>query len=95
MLRIYYIPLSSDNYVISAQSYILNNLLPFRIPCKFRSDITEDDNRSSNILDYFMLGHTTQCNTSQCHFTYKSPEILDFNKAYMNDKDTNVMLKNI
>ena len=30
MLRIYYIPVSNDNYVINAQSEILYDLLPFR-----------------------------------------------------------------
>ena len=32
MSRIYYIPIKNDNYVINAQSDILDNLLPFIIP---------------------------------------------------------------
>ena len=35
MLHIYSISDSSDNYVISAQSDNLNELLPFRIPCTY------------------------------------------------------------
>ena len=55
----------------------------------------KDDNRSNNMLDYFTLGYTNQCNTAQCYFTFKSPEILDWSKACINVKDTNMMLNNI
>ena len=59
MLCIYSIIVRNDNYVSSAQSDILNDLLPFIIPWKFWSDIMEDDNWSNNMLDYFTLGDTT------------------------------------
>ena len=47
------------------------------------------------MLDYFTLGNTTQLDTTQCYFTSKYPEILDWSKAYMNDKYTYMMLRNI
>ena len=55
----------------------------------------EDDNRSNNMLDYFTLGDTTQCDTAQLYFTSKSPEILDWSKLYMNDNNKDMMSKNI
>ena len=33
----------------------------------------EDENRSNNMLDYFTLGDTTQCDTTKCYFTPKFP----------------------
>ena len=48
----------------------------------------EDENWSNNILDYFMLGYTNQCDTAQCYYTSNYPEILDWNKACINNKDT-------
>ena len=95
MLCIYSIPVSNDNSVISAQADIVDGLLPFRIPWTFMSDAMEDKNRSNNILDYLTLSDTAQCEISQCYFTSKSPEILEWSKLYMNNKDTNMMLKNI
>ena len=65
MLSVYYIPISNDSSVIYYQSDILNDLLPFSIPWTFWFNIMEDNNRSNNMLDYFMLGYTTQCNTYQ------------------------------
>ena len=38
---------------------------------------------------------TTQCDTAQCYFTSKSPEILDWIKLYLNYKDTAMMFNNI
>ena len=95
MLCIYYIPVSNDNYVISAQSEILYDLLPFIILCTFWSDITEYDNQSNNMLDYFTFGDTNKCDTDQFYFTYEYPEILYWSKAYMKDNDTYIILKNI
>ena len=69
MLRIYYIMVRNEKSIISAQSDILDDFLPFRIPWGFWSDIMEDDKQSNTMLDYFMLGDTTQCNTNQYHFT--------------------------
>ena len=66
MLCMHYIPVSNDNSDISTQSAILGDLLPFIIPCKFRSDIMEYDNQNNNMMDYFTLGDTTQCNTNKC-----------------------------
>ena len=74
MLRIYYIPISNDNYIIIAQAEILDNSLPFSIPWKFLSYIMEYENRSDKILYYFTLGDTTQYNTAQCYFTSKFPK---------------------
>ena len=81
MLRIEYIPISNDNYVINAQSDILNDLLPFSIPWKSWSYIMEDDNRSNYMLDYFTLGDNNQYYTARCYFTSKSPEILYQSKS--------------
>ena len=89
MLRIYSIPIRNDNSAIHAQSDILNDLLPFIIPWTFWSDTMEDYNQSNNMLDYFTLGGTNQCNISRCYFTSKSPGILDWIKLYMNDNDNN------
>ena len=55
----------------------------------------EDNNRSNNILYSFTLGDATQCDTAQFYFTSKSPKILYWSKAYMDDKEKNMMLKNI
>ena len=52
-------------------------------------------NQSNNMLDYFTLGNTTQCDTTKCYFTSKSPEILDWSKEYRNNKYTDMTLKNI
>ena len=60
MFRIYSIPIENDYSVINAQADILDDLLPFRILWKFRSDITENDNRSNNMLDSLKLGDSTQ-----------------------------------
>ena len=95
MLRVYYIPISNDNYVIYDQADILDNLLPFRIQWIFWSDIMEYDNQSNNMLDNFTLGDTNQWNTNQCYFISNSPYILDWSKSYMNDNGTDVILKNI
>ena len=84
---------SSDNYVIITQYDILNEMLPFSILRTFWSDIMEYDNQSNNMLDYFTLGDTTQWDTAKCYFTSKSPLILDWSKAYMNNKDIEMMLK--
>ena len=35
-----------------------------------------------------MLGYTNQCDTAQCYYTSNYPEILDWNKACINNKDT-------
>ena len=59
MLHIYYIPVSNVSSVISDQANIFNNFLRFIILGTFWSDIREDDNRSNHMLDYFMLGDTT------------------------------------
>ena len=55
----------------------------------------EDDNKSNNMLDYFMLGDTNQCKTSQCYFTYNPSYILYWSKAYMNGNNIDITLKNI
>ena len=34
-----------------------------------------------------MLGDTTQYDTAQCYFTSKSPEILDWSKQYITEKE--------
>ena len=47
------------------------------------------------MIYYCTLGYTTQCDTSQCYFTSKSPEILDWIKEYINDKKIDMILKNI
>ena len=94
MLHIYSIPIVNDNYVINDQADILDDLIPFSIPWKSRSDIMEDDNRSNNMLDYFTLGDINQCETDKCYFNSKSPEILDWSKAYMNDNEKDMILKN-
>ena len=91
MFHIYSIPISNDIYVINDQDNILDDLLPLSIPWTVWSDIMEDYNRSNNILDYFTLGGSNQCITSQCYFTTNSPEILDWSKAYMNDNDTDMI----
>ena len=80
MLRIYSIPIINDNSIINAKADILDDLLHFRIPWKFRSYIMEDYNQSNNMLDYFTLGNTTQCDTAHCYFTSKTPEILEWRK---------------
>ena len=59
MLCIYLIPVSNYNSIISAQSDIINDLLPSIIPRTFWSDIMKYDNRSNNMLDYLNLGDTT------------------------------------
>ena len=64
MWRKYYIQIRNDNYVINAQSDILEDLLTLIIPRKFQSDIMKDSNRSNNMLDYFKLGNNTQCDTT-------------------------------
>ena len=92
MLRLYYLPIVNDKSFINDQSEILYELLPFSIPWTFWCDIMEDENRSNKKLDYFTLGESTQCDTDQCYFTSKSPEILDWSKAYMNDNDTDMIL---
>ena len=88
MFRIYSIPSSNDNYAICSQDDILDELQPFRIPCTFWYDILEDDNRINNMLDYLTLGDSTQCDITQCYFTSKFPEILDWSKLYMQDNNT-------
>ena len=55
----------------------------------------EDDNQSNNMLDYFMLGDSTQCDTAKYYFNPNNPEILDWIKAYINDNYTYMILKNI
>ena len=82
MLSIYSILISNDNSIINAQNEILDDLLSFIIQCTFRSDILEDDNESNNMLDYFMLGDISQCETAQCNFTSNYSEILYWSKAY-------------
>ena len=69
ILRIYSIPFSSYNYVISAQTEIFDNLLPFIISWTFLYDVMEDDNRINKILYYFTIGDNIQCDTAQCYFT--------------------------
>ena len=94
MLHVYSIPIGNDNYVIDDQYDILDDLITFRIPWTFWSNIIEDGNRSNNMLDYFTLGDITQCETDKCYFNSKSPEILDWSKAYMNDNEKDMILKN-
>ena len=91
MLHIYNIKISNGNFIINAQDDILYDLLPFRIPWTFRFDIMEDDNQSNNMLDYFMSGDCNQFDTAKCYFTSKPPEILDWIKSYMNNKETYII----
>ena len=86
--------IGNDNSIINSQADILDDLIPFSIPWKFLHDIMEDDNRSNNMLDYFIFGHSNQCNTAQCYFDSKSPEILYWSKAYMNDNNIDMILNN-
>ena len=81
MLHIYYTPIRNDKYAINAYFDTLENLLPFNIPWTFYYDIMEDNNRSNSILDYLTLGDITQCDTYQCYFTSKYPEVLDWRKS--------------
>ena len=69
MLSIYSIPVRSDNSIICDQYDILDDLLHLRIPWTFWSNIMEDDNQSKNMLDYFTLGDTNQCDNIQSYFT--------------------------
>ena len=71
MLCIYSIPIRNDNSVINYQADIPDDLLSFRIPWTFWSDIMEYYNRSNKLLDYFKLVGTTQCDTAKCYFTSK------------------------
>ena len=66
MLRIYSIPIGNDNSVINSQADTLDDLIPFSIPWIFWSNIMEDYNRINNMLYYFTLGDSTQCDTAQC-----------------------------
>ena len=69
MLRIYSIKVSNDNDVISAQSEILDDLLPFIITWTFWSDINENYNRSDKMLDNVTLCDTAKYNRTKCYFT--------------------------
>ena len=95
MFHIYYIPIGNDNSINNAQYGMLDDLLPFSIPWKFRYDIMEDENCSNNMLDYFKLGNSNQCETSKQYFTSKSPVILYWIKAYLNDNNIDMILNNI
>ena len=95
MLRVYYIPIRNDNSVINAQADILYYLLSFSIPWTFWSPLMEDYNRINTMLYYCKLGNSTHCDTSQCYFNSKFPEILDCIKTYMNENDMDMILKNI
>ena len=72
MLRIYSISIGNDNYVINDQSDMLDDLLPSSMPWTFRYDTMEDENWSNNMFDYFTLDYSTQYDTAQCYFNFKS-----------------------
>ena len=45
--------------------------------------------------DYITLVDTNQYVTSQCYYTSKSPYILDWIKAYMNNNGIDMILQNV
>ena len=51
----------------------------------------EDDNQSNNMLDYFTSGYSTQFDTAKFYFTSNPPEILDWSKSYMKNKETYII----
>ena len=70
---------------------VIDYLLPYCIPWTFCNKMMLYDGYMSNLVESFVHGDTTQCDTSQCYFTSTPPETLDWNRAYNDDPDTQLI----
>ena len=61
---------------------MLDDLLPFSLPWRFSFDALKENHSNFNILNFFTLRKSTQCDTAQCYFTATTPEIFDWEAAY-------------
>ena len=95
LLNIYSIAVDNTKVFPIYLDTVVDNLLPLSIPWTFRSNIMLHSNYSSNLMEAFTNGDTTQCDTSQWYLYSSPPETLDWKQSYSEDSDTKVSMSKL
>ena len=77
LLGIYSIEIDKNAIFSTKSDSVLDDILPHSIQWNFRNSMMRDDNYFTHLLESFWNSDNQQCDTSQCYFTFTTPESLN------------------